>query len=646
MNRRPSRLWYALAGLFFLTGSIVAQTVAPPPPRVIFSTYLGDNGFDEGFSVATDANGNVYVAGLTTSVSFPGSVAPLAGSDGIYVSKFSPTGQLLYTTRIGGSGINEAYAIAVDKGGNAYITGETGSADFPIINGFQTNFGGGFSDAFIAKLDPSGNQVYSSFLGGNSSGNEFGRGIAVDSSGNAYIVGTTSAQDFPVRNAFQGNYGGGSSDAFVAKINTNSVGAGSLLYSTYLGSFGFDSGNAIAVDGYGNAYVAGVADCCFPTTPNAIQPFLGNSNAHVFVSKLGPDGSLLYSTLLGGSSRDAGRGIAVDQLGNIYVTGETASSDFPVTAQAFQVANRGPSNGFISKIDHGLQGSAALVYSSFLGGSNADTGASIAVDPSGRVYVTGRATSADFPVQSAIQSSNAGGDDAFVVQLDPTVSNNPGLLFGSYLGGGSNDEGLSIAVAPGGRVAITGFTDANFPVSHAFQSAPGGSRDAFVTYLTWDTAPPILLVPSDTVLNATSPAGAAFNFTVTATDLMDPHPVAQCAPAPGSTFAIGTTLDTCTATDASGNVATASFHVTVKGAAQQIADLKAYVASLNLGPGLTNSLESKLNAAAQDPLPGSCSDLGNFINQVNAQTGKAISSQVATQLVATAKRIKSVLGCS
>jgi len=206
-----------LAGLFFLTGSIVAQTVAPPLPRAIFSTYLGGNGFDEGFSVATDANGNVYVAGLTTSVSFPGSVAPLAGSDGIYVSKFSPTGQLLYTTRVGGSGFNEAYAIAVDPGGNAYITGETGSADFPIINGFQTNFGGGFSDAFIAKLDPSGNLVYSSFLGGNSSANEFGRGIAVDSSGNAYIVGTTSAQDFPVRNAPQGNYGGGSSDAFVAK---------------------------------------------------------------------------------------------------------------------------------------------------------------------------------------------------------------------------------------------------------------------------------------------------------------------------------------------------------------------------------------------------------------------------------------------
>src|SRR5262245_7202085 len=216
-------------------------------PRVVFSTYLGGTGFDAGFATATDSSGNVYVAGSTGSQLFPGSDIPLAGSGDFFVAKFSPTGQLLFSTLIGGGSFEDARGMAVDQSGSVYVTGETGSPDFPVVNGFQASFGGGFSDAFVVKLNPSGTIVYSSYLGGPG-GDELAGAIAVDGSGNAYIAGKTNSTDFPVENAAQPVYGGGTSDAFVAKIDTNAVGADSLIYSTFLGGISFESANAIAVD--------------------------------------------------------------------------------------------------------------------------------------------------------------------------------------------------------------------------------------------------------------------------------------------------------------------------------------------------------------------------------------------------------------
>ena len=629
----------------FIAGYDAQCSATTDTPRVIFSTYLGGTGFDEGFATATDASGNVYVAGLTSSQFFPGNASPLAGPDDFFIAKFSPTGQLLFSTRIGGGSLDEAFGIAVDQNGNVYVTGQSGSSDFPVVNGFQTSFGGGLSDAFVVKLNPLGTIVYSSYLGG-SGGDEFGHAITVDGSGNAYVVGKTNSTDFPVENAAQPVYGGGPSDAFVAKINTNAVGAASLVYSTFLGGNGFESGNAIAVDQGGNAYAAGTAECCFPTTSDAFQPFIGNVYFHVFLVKLGPSGSVVYSTLIGGSNSDAARAISVDQSGNAYVVGETASADFPTSAQPFQATNRGTLNAFLTKLNPAVPGSAGLVYSTYLGGETFDSAAAVAIDSSARVYVAGRADSLDFPTKNPIQANNGGGSDAFLVQFDPAVAGPAGLLFGTYLGGTQNDQALGIALAFDGRVALSGFSDSpNFPVVQAFQGSSGGSRDAFVTYVTFDTMPPTISVPSDTVLNATSPAGAIFSFTATATDSLDPNPVVACVLPSGSTFPIGTTVDSCSVTDASGNSSTDSFQVTVKGAAQQISDLAAYVASLNLPSGLTNSLESKLNSALQDPMPGSCADLSDFVNQVSAQSGKAIPPLQAATLMQSAIRIKAVLGC-
>lgn len=624
----------------------LSQSTEPAASKFVFSTYLGGTSFEEGFAVATDVNGNVYVTGLTGSAAFPGSGSGLIGSDRAFVSKFSPSGQLLFTTLIGGSSFTEAFGIAVDRAGNIYVTGQTGSTDFPIVNGFQTSYGGGFSDVFIAKLDPTGALVYSSFLGGSSPANEFGHAIAADDSGNAYITGATSALDFPVRNAFQNVYGGGFSDAFVAKINTNIAGPGGLIYATYLGSFGFDSGNGIAIDNDGNAFVTGGAECCFPTTPDAVQTFIGSSDSHVFATKLSPGGELVYSTLIGGSSHDVGRGIAVDQNGVMYVVGETESTNFPTTAQAFQLQKLGFLNGLVALIDPSVSGPAGLKYSSYLGGSVFDSAGAVAVDSVGRAYITGRTLSADFPTQGALQPALGGGGDAFVVQLDPALLGPTGLTYGTFLGGFQDDEGLGIALASQGRVAVAGYTDTPFPTANAFQQFPAGGREVFVTYLSFDTTPPTLTVPADAVLNATSPAGAIFNFTATATDLQDPNPTVQCTPSSGSTFPAGTTQVLCVASDVSGNSTSASFQVTVRGAQDQILDLEAFVGSLNLANGLANSLEVKLNSALQDPLAQACSDVTDFINEVNAKTGNPLSGPVAAQLITTANHIRTVMGCN
>jgi hypothetical protein len=614
--------------------------------KVLFSTYLGGSGFDEGFAVTTDAAGSVYVAGLTSSPTFPGNNTASSGPDDFFVAKFSAAGQLLYSQRIGGSSFDEAFGIAVDGLGNIYVTGQTGSSDFPIVNGFQTQFGGGFSDAFLVKLNPSGTLVYSSYLGGTG-GNESAGAIAVDGFGNAWLAGRTDSVDFPRVNAAQANLGGGA-DAFVAKVNTNVTGTASLVYSTYLGGFGFESGNAISVDGSGNAYVAGAAAGGFPTTADAFQTTNHGPSFDVFVTKLDAIGGLIYSTLIGGIGSDVARGISTDQLGNVYVTGETSSLDFPTTRVPFQSTNNADAswNAFLVKLNPSIAGTSGLLYSTYLGGQGPDSGSGVIVDSAGRVFVTGYTTSASFPVLDAIQPQIAGGRDAFLIELDPAISGSGALLYGTFLGGGHNDESLGIALASDRRIAITGFTDdGTFPRAGSFQIPYGGSRDAFVAYATLDTIPPSITVPSDALLNATSPAGAVFTFIVSATDDADPNVVASCAFPSGTVFPIGTTLNTCTAADASGNTATASFHVTVEGAAQQISDLEAYVTSLHLASGLTNSLDAKLEAASRDSLPKSCADLNDFIAQVGAQTGKAISSQQSATLRASATRIQAVLGC-
>ncbi|MBP2657446.1 MAG: hypothetical protein H6Q69_478 [Firmicutes bacterium] len=377
---------------------------------------------------------------------------------------------LVYSTYLGGSDEDGSFGIAVDTSGNAYVTGSTSSPDFPTTPGaFQTT-PRGFGGAFITKLNPAGSAlVYSTYLGDSSSNV---KSIVIDTSGNAYVTGTTDSLNFPTTpGAFQPSRLGFIFDAFVTKLNP----AGSaLIYSTYLGGIlGSSSGNDITVDTSGNAYVTGTTGSSrFPTTPGAFQIISGGT----FVTKFNPTGSaLVYSTYLGGGIIIA-NGIAIDISGNAYVTGST-ESDFPTTPGAFQTSRKGSRDTFITKLN---PAGSALIYSTYLGGSNYDFVNDIAIDPSGNAYVTGWTLSTDFPITpGAFQTSPNGVEDGFVTKLNPTGS---ALVYSTYLGGG---YGNGIAVDTSGNAYVTGTTgSADFPITlSAFQTSLNGESDAFITKL-------------------------------------------------------------------------------------------------------------------------------------------------------------------
>src|SRR5207244_4370657 len=304
----------------------------PTGSGLVYSTYLG-TGYDSGRAIAVDSAGNAYVTGETSSNNFPttpgafqSTLSPGAGGNA-FATKLNPLGSaLVYSTCLGGSAPDQARGIALDAAGNAYVTGNTSSSDFPTSPGaYQTTFGGGFGsglgDAFVAKLDPTGSAlIYSTYLGG--SGDDVAYGIALDSSGNAYVVGATASTDFPTTpGAFQTTFGGGDADIFVTKVNP--LGS-ALVYSTYLGGSGQDEGYGIAVDGLPspNAYLTGeTLSTDFPTTSGAIQTTLGGgpSDYDAFVTTLDPTGSaLIYSTYLGGAAIDYVNSLAVDRAGHCY----------------------------------------------------------------------------------------------------------------------------------------------------------------------------------------------------------------------------------------------------------------------------------------------------------------------------------------
>jgi CSLREA domain-containing protein len=453
-------------------------------PVLSYSTFLGGTSGENSQNIAVDSFGNAYVTGFTDSTNFPVQnpfQAASGGSSDAFVSKLNATGTaLIYSTYLGGSDVDETLGIAVDATGNAYLMGDTSSTDFPVQGAFQAAFGGGLTDAFVAKLSPTGSAlVYSTYLGG--SGAEFGSGVALDAAGNAYVTGETDSTNFPVQNPFQ-PASGGSSDAFVTKLNA----AGSALtYSTYLGGTGTDSGNDIAVDAAGNAYVTGVTFSTNFPLQAAFQPAFGGGTNDAFVTKINAAGSALtYSTYLGGSDRDFGEGIALDAAGNAYVVGSTEATNFPVQ-NPFQAANAGgagSSDAFVSKFNAAGSG---LVYSTYLGGSAQEDGEDIAVDAHGDAYVTGITLSANFPVLNASQGAQpGGGEDAFVTKLSPAGSS---LIYSTYLGGAAGaDEANDIALDSLGSAYVTGLTaSTNFPVTPgAFKTSLTDAQDVFVTRLT------------------------------------------------------------------------------------------------------------------------------------------------------------------
>jgi len=388
---------------------------------------------------------------------------------------------LIYSTYLGGSSFDQAFSIAIDAAGNAYVTGFTSSYDFPVTPGaFQPTFHGGFSDAFISKLNATGSGlVYSTYLGGSS--DDVGDSITIDAAGNAYVIGYTSSTDFPVTpGAFQMAYGGDPEDAFITKLNTTGT---ALVYSTYLGGSGDDGGNSIVIDISGNAYVTGFTDSGnFPHTSGSFQTSL-QGGYDAFVTKLNAAGAaLIYSTYLGGSGDESGYSITADISGSAYITGYTGSGNFPTTPGAFQTVLAGIENAYITKLN---AAGTALVYSTYLGGNGEDSGNCIVIDGAGISYVTGGTSSTNFPVTpGAFQATYQGGpDDAFITRLNTTGT---ALVYSTYMGGSGEDAGFAIAFDATGNTYVVGFTDSpNFPVTPgAFQTTyQGGPNDAFITRL-------------------------------------------------------------------------------------------------------------------------------------------------------------------
>ena len=451
-------------------------------PVLRYSTYLGGNGNDIGNGIAVDAADNAYVIGSTSSTNFP-TANPLAGASAggqdVFVTKMNAAGNaLVYSTYLGGSGTDYGYGIAVDADGNAYVTGETDSTNFPTASPFQAaNRGNG--NAFVTKLNATGNAlIYSTYLGGSTG--DMGAAIAVDATGNAYVTGSAYSTDFPTVNPFQAS-SGGSYDAFVTKLN---AAGNALVYSTHLGGSGTDYGQGIAVDAEGNAYVVGYTySKDFPTV-NPFQPTL-NGLINAFVTKFdGVGNGVFYSTYLGGNNVDVGQSIAIDAAGNAYVTGTTESVDFP-TMNAFQATYGGDADVFVTKLN---TAGSALVYSTYLGGNGTygDGAYGIAVDTAGNAYVTGYTSSTNFPTANASQADLAGADDAFVAKLNPTGK---ALLYSTYLGGTGNDYARAIALDAAGNAYVTGGTaSTNFPTMNPFQASFGGTAAAFVVKIFFPAA--------------------------------------------------------------------------------------------------------------------------------------------------------------
>jgi hypothetical protein len=396
-----------------------------------YLTYLGGSGADFAFGIAVDAGGSAYVTGQTTSADFSSAnaIQGYGGGADAFVAKLNPTGTaIVYATFLGGAGFENGAAIAVDAAGNVFVAGSTGQADFLPAGSSRLGPGGG-ADAFVLELDPSGSRLlYASYVGGTA--DDYCNALTIDHSGHAYITGNTKSTNFPTAQPIQSQISNDGMSAFVAKLSTTGTSLEYSTYLGGDGGL-VQIGTGIAVDGDGAAYVMGSTHSAAFPTMNALQPTSGNYY-DAFVLKLNPFGSsLVYSTYLGGGDSDTSGGIAVDAAGNAYVTGFTYSPNFPLL-NAWQGPGGGridfPSHydAFVARIN---ADGRSLAFSSFLGGSGGDRGIDVGVDAQGNVYVTGETNSVDFPSVNALQTW-MGGMDAFVTKIagaawvnsNPTIS--------------------------------------------------------------------------------------------------------------------------------------------------------------------------------------------------------------------------------
>ncbi|MEO6183768.1 MAG: SBBP repeat-containing protein, partial [Verrucomicrobiota bacterium] len=399
---------------------------------------------------------------------------------------------LVYSTYLGGSLADAVRSIAVDSSGNVYVTGETESLNFPTVAGSYRITNSGLNDVFVTKINAAGTaRIFSTYVG--SKGDDYGTGIALDSTNNVYVTGGTTSNNFPVVNQYA-TFGGGEFDAFIFKLNSTGT---TLLYSSYFGAGTYDYANAIAVDASGNAYIAGETDAeTFFPAKNSFPGGTGSNGNYLdaFIAKFNPASSgassLVYASVLGNDPDERATAIALDSSANAYLTGEIQTySDpgialnFPLVSPFQSTFGGGSSDAFVAKVS---AAGTTLMFSTYLGGTENDTGYGITVDSTG-VYIVGCTYSANFYNTNAQQTVKGGGVDSFNCDVFVTklTTNGSSLLYSTFLGGEDQDTAYGVAVDSSGYVYISGATlSEDFPNAGTDQTNfAGGPSDAFVAKL-------------------------------------------------------------------------------------------------------------------------------------------------------------------
>jgi hypothetical protein len=481
---------------------------AADPRELTSSTFLGGLEWDEATDVEVDDDGNRYVAGFTLSRDFPDTrTEGPGGIQDAFVAKVSTDNTLAWSVVLGGTELDVAYGLALDDDGNVYVTGRTGSEDFPTAAALQPELNGTectgepCHDAFVAKFDPDGGLVFSTYFGGSL--NEEALGIAVADDG-IVISGNTDSRDLPTESAFQADFGSEPCpgdlpcelDVFASKLTTD---GSDLVYSTYLGGDGNDTSAGVALAEDGTAFLSGTTRSADFPTANAFHEGLngtacgpppGTPCPDAFVTALEPDGSsAAYSTLLGGTEPETGTGIAVDAQGRASVTGGTQSPDFP-TARPAQAALDNASctkdqpeelcdDGFVTRFS---PDGSSLDFSTYLGGTGEDRGLGIAVDGAGTVLVAGSTDSRNFPTLEPVQAALGGYIDAFVTALS---AENGALAWSTFHGGTEAERANAVTVGPDSAVHAVGRTlSPDLPVLSPLQAElQDADYDAFLVSL-------------------------------------------------------------------------------------------------------------------------------------------------------------------
>jgi hypothetical protein len=474
-------------------------------PILAYAGYFGGAVYDVPTGVAVDSGGNVWLTGTTLSpVTPPEGTTPyqsaLNGNSDVFVAKLKmqPFGPptLLYYTYLGGGIEDRGGLIEVDSSGKVYLTGSTFSSDFPVSTNALISTAGGDLDGFAVKLDPSAegkaSLLYGTYLGGL--GYDATTALAVDANGRMLVAGYTSSLQLtgvPSDTLQASNQGG--YETMLYQLDPAAAAGATLIFGTFLGGGGTDIATGVASDASGAIYLSGYTmSSNFPIAGDSYQGFL-HSESNLFVVKIDPSRSgldrLVYGTYLGGGGVDVATNMRMDPSGGVWLTGYTASRDFPVTSGAYQARfGGGITNAFLVRLDPSRPAAQALTYSTFFGGSGTDVAYGLALVGGGKVALAGYSLSDDLPVKGAQPAgqTRAWGADAFVALLDPAVAGSGGLVYSTYFGGdGATDVASRIALSPTGSIFVSGYTgSSDLPVTDgSSRGSPSGSSSGLLLRL-------------------------------------------------------------------------------------------------------------------------------------------------------------------